>query len=280
MLGVLFLTQGYSVSAREQVLNTRMGSVISVGNIVCVGTSKGIYSINKKTGKKIKLTKKSGADMLIYRNKLYFKNGKYTYRVSVKGGTCEKLWKNRAVCFAKNGRLYYFDHGICSMKVDGSDVQNHFELPAESGDIFYYKNRIYYYYNVTSEDGEEQKSEFASLDQNFTGKKKKNTQKYILMLENAKDFGFSGSAVFTHKIYYFSDGESNYQAIQYFKGKKRAKLYQTKFKYVQPIGAADGIILVKEGNKSDKIWDFNGSGVKDGNYRVLTTSGKTIAVIK
>ena len=60
----------------------------------------------------------------------------------------------------------------------------------------------------------------------------------------------------------------------------KAKLYRTKYKYVQPIGAADGIILVKEGNKLDKIWDFNGSGVKDGNYRVLTTSGNTIAVIK
>ena len=55
----------------------------------------------------------------------------------------------------------------------------------------------------------------------------------------------------------------------------KVKLYRTKYKYVQPIGAADGIILVKEGNKKDQFWN-----IKGGNYRVLTTSGKTIAVIK
>lgn len=100
LLFALILTQGYCVNAKKEAAqNARNGSVISAGNIVCVGTNKGIYSINKKTGKKIKLTKKKlagynsgggGLDMLLYRNKLYFVSGKYTYCVSVKGGECKK----------------------------------------------------------------------------------------------------------------------------------------------------------------------------------------------
>ena len=281
LLFALILTQGYCVNAKkETVQNARYGSVISAGNIVCVGTNKGIYSINKKTGKKIKLTKKKLAgynsdggdlDMLLYRNKLYFVSGKYMYCVSVKGGECKKLWKDKNICFVKDGRFYYFDHGICSMKPDGSDIQNHYELQAEDGDVMYYKNRIYYYYNIEGEDGQQQ-SECASLNQNFTGKKK--CKNYMKVLEGSRDFEYSASAVYTHKTYYFS-GDNKYQTIECYKGKKSVQIYQTKCKYVFPVGAADGIILVKEGNKKDRFWN-----IKGGNYRVLTTSGKTLAVIK
>lgn len=285
---------GVTVNAKSnEARHAKVEGVASQGNTICVSTSKGIYAVNKKTSKKKLLTsKKKTGHLLIYKGYLYYgaseKNKMNTYKVKLSGGKSKLVIENAEVDFVQNGRLFYFKEGICSANRNGKAVKTHLSIKGASGEtcswgeVCYYKNRYYYQYNYEqTASGDVQDSTgygSGSVNKNFKGNK--NCKSYYDIYCKAFDSFNSGSSVTSNQKTYFTD---EYPYIQSYKGNKKYIVYTSHKKYVMPCGAGDGYILLKEGNKRKKkqfrnLHDAEKSII--GNYRIISTSGKSIAVIK
>lgn len=210
--------------------HAKVEKVAKRGNQICVSTLKGIYVVNRKTGKQKKLSnQKHITQMLMYKGYLYYsvyeKDLENTYRVKLSGGKTKLFLQGAGVDFVKNGRLYYFKDGICSVGPDGQNKKNHMPMEGASGIVCFYKDRYYYRYNiqVASSDGQggedtDIQSGSASVNKNFKGMKKSknfwgNTSGKVF------DTFYSASSVCTNQHSYFAhDWDETY--VETYRGKK------------------------------------------------------------
>lgn len=284
------IAQGETADAKGAgVRHAKVEKVAKQGNQICVSTLKGIYVVNRKTGKQKKLSaQKHITQMLMYKGYLYYslfeKDLENTYRVELSSGKSTLFLQGTTVDFVKNNRLYYFKDGICSIDPDGKNEKKHMPMEGATGTVCFYKNRYYYQYNIKSassegQDGEEADGQYgsASVNKNFKGMKK-NKNFWGNASGKVFDTFYSASSVCTNQKSYFSlNWDEPY--VESFRGKKKYKVYISKKKYLVACGAGDGYILIREGNKRKKKVENPEASVV-GKYSIITTKGKVVCTLK